>query len=754
MFFVWDQLVTWLMSSITGVFQIVHIEFFKFFNMNLNTFFTFIPISVLFRVFQGVGLGIAVILAMTTIMSNLMVVVTDSHEDSLKVLGRVGLATIAVLFASQIFNIVHGIFKLPFTWVNEKMSQTSSYYWATKSGQEGWNADSANNIEWNKLAENITGTDNSIAMKIVCLIIFFVLFKDFFKLLLSAAERYVVICLGSICSPLAFSTLSTKRTSSIAVSFIKLIVCQYILMMFNIMFIKGATLSFYIYTKALYKANDISYYYQNPGDAITPFVFILLVCAFLKVGQKMDQYLRTLGLDVHTMGPALGNELLSTGLGAMFMVGSVARGVAHGGLRRFGKGGASAMATGGGGNPKGKGPTGAIDELFGNAPSRTMSNLFNKGATAKGAADSFAKLKPGITQGTLQSYAGNVLANAGNQKLAALGEQLRNGDAIARMGKNGVVSVTDANGKMMTLLPNNISPEDIKKYGAQPFFDASGENKMGYVAHADTGFGMPTLEKGQSMALKDFASQDVAASIANTLGCDADDVNVIGAGGDRFALEDTASNYLGSLEMDNYDTDVVPAEFSGTATDEIGNKFMIDTAVNQDALDTLRWAGEDEDQNGLIRYGNEFYRAGDVADYINDTYGAGNDTISDESVVTGYICKDDGLDAMMDNGQLFHISNSDMEKVPVSVYTEDSTMFNGAGTQIFDSSNELNNFIEDTGVVPTTVVGGDDGTMNIRGFDRATGGERTLYYQDVSITGNKEGVINTRYGRVSPGLKG
>lgn len=743
MFFIWDQLVTWVLLMLTSTFKIVSVKFFEFFNMNLSTFETFIPIKTLFNVFQGIGISIAAILAMTTIAANLFVIVTDSHEDSLKVLGRSIIACTAIVFATEIFNWIHWIFSQPFNIVSGEFNKMSNNL------SEAYAKDT---IDWEKLANRITGDDNSIAMKIVCIVLFIILAKNFFKLLISAAERYVVICVGSVTSPLAYSTLATKRTSSIALSFIKLLVCQYILMMFNVLFVRGSIYALSLYTLALYKNPGIT----TGGDEITPMVFLILIVAFLSMGQKMDQYLRTLGLDVHTMGPALGNELLSTGLGAMFAVGSVARGIARGGTRRFaGKGGGSSkgssgfgeMVTGGAIKPKpggGGGIAAALDKLTNGKFSQSLANRhFKDGKYAPThAADVFSSLAGNLNaqEGYVRGAAGAVLKSSANPMLNNVGQALQDGNASLMRGKNGAFTIQDNAGRLATMLPANFNPQEARALGASPIMSDDGKI-LGYVGNADIGFGTPELKAGESTSIGNIMSQDDIASLGLS---GSETATFDGENGYSIASND---NYLGHLQYGNDESGFNAQDYSLATENELGS-IGFDKAVDQDTLGEFKLAASDI-EDGFVQFDGKYY---DTAELANALAHDNNTNFGEGDIIADFVDNGDGSYTYTNEAGI----SGTQDQLNIAAYglngydslPDNAQTYSGMCGSLFESDTSSKEFVDATGLYPTTATGYDNGVLRVEGVDINTGRNRSVEISDVSVSGNKDHVFETRFGRM------
>lgn len=740
--FIWDNLVNWVLSAMTSAFTYATKGFFSFFNMDLNNFFSFIPIKDLFGIFQGVGLGIAFILAMLTIFGNLFVIITDSHEDSLKVVGRTILAVIAIIFSNEIFNFIHMIFSYPYN--------LTAFLW--NPGTD------TNEAPWKDMIERMTQGDNSIAIKIVVIALFIILFKDFFKLLLEAAERYVVICVGAICMPLGMATISTKRTSGVAIAYVKMMINEYILMLFNLVFVKGAIIAMDTYVKAGREAISSE---QNITD-VNEFAFILLLCAFLTAGAKMDQYMRSLGLDIAQTGSALGNELLATGMGVLAMAKTVTRGVRKG----FGKAGSATRgvnrdagaALGAQGNPirpNGGGDRGgvfsAIGEKMGfnNSLSNSMANNQNKRiSNPQNIANNFKKAANNVTHaGAAASHINSVLNASGNQQLASVGNYINGtkGAMGAVQAVEGGFRITDANGKQATIFASDTAP-DVRG-NARALYADDGNTLLGYMGNADTGFGIASGAKGDKVALigdgqtMGIMSEDVAHSLGFS---DARGLQAEVLGNNQFDVFDADNNRLGRVDVGNIDS----ANYGATAINEFGNAIGVETAVDQGMLSDYKFSSADDVSGQLLNHQGNMYDVGTIEDTLRSQY----ETVGAEDHLSSFISNEDGSAiATMTNGMQLEMNKGDFWELEVSKDLS-ANEFRGMDSQLFTTPDSQKEFIEATHVVPTSVTGGKngDGMLYVNGVDMISGQERKVELQDASYLSNSEkgsGIIEMQLGR-------
>lgn len=167
---------------------------------------------------------------------------------------------------------------------------------------------------------------------ILVLILLIALGWNYFKLLLEAVERYIVVGVLCYTSPLAFCMGGSKATNQVFKSWCRMVGSQLLLLVMNVWFIRGF--------------NSSAGQYIGNGGALSTgqgSIFLWLFCAlaFLKTAQKFDSYMAAMGLNVAQTGSSMGMELL--------MAARVISGVGHSAKSAgsvFGRGGSTATGTG------------------------------------------------------------------------------------------------------------------------------------------------------------------------------------------------------------------------------------------------------------------------------------------------------------------------------------------------------------------------------------------------------------------------
>ena len=132
---------------------------------------------------------------------------------------------------------------------------------------------------------------------ILVLILLIALGWNYFKLLLEAVERYIVVGVLCYTSPLAFCMGGSKATNQVIKSWCRMVGSQLLLLVMNVWFIRGFN-------------SSVGQYIGNGGALSTGqgSIFLWLFCAlaFLKTAQKFDSYMAAMGLNVAQTGSSMG----------------------------------------------------------------------------------------------------------------------------------------------------------------------------------------------------------------------------------------------------------------------------------------------------------------------------------------------------------------------------------------------------------------------------------------------------------------
>ena len=120
------------------------------------------------------------------------------------------------------------------------------------------------------------------------------------KLMLEVVERYVLLAALTYTAPLAFATGATETTSGVLKAWVRMYGSEILVIVLNIWFLR----IFQMGTGYLYGIYNSNLALVDGSGETIPFILIIFVLvAWLKLAQRLDSYLSTLGLNAaHTGG--------------------------------------------------------------------------------------------------------------------------------------------------------------------------------------------------------------------------------------------------------------------------------------------------------------------------------------------------------------------------------------------------------------------------------------------------------------------
>ena len=143
----------------------------------------------------------------------------------------------------------------------------------------------------------------------IIIVAFSVLMQEFFKLMCEAVERYVILGILSMFAPVCISTAVSKSTQRICFSWVNMMISQTILMSMNVIFLKGFCAGVSRMFKLLLGIADSAETGIDISILGAPLAWLMVV-AWLKVGQRMDEYMNMLGMTAAISGGGFGAGIL------------------------------------------------------------------------------------------------------------------------------------------------------------------------------------------------------------------------------------------------------------------------------------------------------------------------------------------------------------------------------------------------------------------------------------------------------------
>ncbi len=285
---IFEGIVTWVGSIVAQMMDAVSGMFLDALGADMATLEEYFPfVTKAFTVMQYTAWAVLFLVTVWQLFRAFGGPVTEA-ENPWTLLARGGLFALLIAYAKPVFLTTLDIARVPYTAMME-ISMTA----------EDFSFAGVEQTLSNGLATVISVA--SVVGLLLLIILEVALGWNYFKLLLEAVERYVVVGVLCYTSPLAFSMGASQATAPVFKSWCRMVGSQLLLMVMNVWFLRGFH-------------SSVGQYIGNGGALSSGhgsiFLWFFCALAFLKVAQKFDGYLSSLGMSVAQTGSNMGLELL------------------------------------------------------------------------------------------------------------------------------------------------------------------------------------------------------------------------------------------------------------------------------------------------------------------------------------------------------------------------------------------------------------------------------------------------------------
>lgn len=535
MIWVYEEALGLILELIGTIFTSVSNSVLSAFSLDTTMFYAYIPyFKDAEELIMHFGKALCTIIALVVLVKNQLVVIFDEYEEILPLGLKYIFALILCTFSKKLieveFTFFSGFYK---SLINLDSVQDATLTFVNAFGAE----DGISTLIGGALIATGAGTHLAMAGVLLAVIMISMITVSFFKILLETSERYIVINLGMVFSPLCACCIVSKNTMKIFWAYLKTVFSQLLLMCMNIIFIRGALQCLQTAAQPQFEISPG----HKAGGIIVWFIFTM---GFMRAGLAMDSWMRSLGLDVVQTGGSLFDSITGAAQ-SMFYMGRTIGGV---------KGGISALGGGMGKTISNMGARMNNDAIqnFGNrmqeasATRNGITSAYVKAAEknlAKGADNSNLYDGKKIAGGIANGLSAPLNANAIKGTFGELSNipNLDNGKFMAQDGK---LTGDLGDGRAFEL---SKEPTD----GAVSITDAAG-NEWWMQSTGDLPLSCDIGDVGDSQSLSDMCGID-ASTVAGEIGdgtMSPDDIMATNQGNGFVTLADASGNNLGSLNPD------------------------------------------------------------------------------------------------------------------------------------------------------------------------------------------------------------
>ena len=318
-----DGIVEWIAEQVMAGLDLVTTSVLGALGCDMAVFLRYFPAAeTMYSVFVALAIGIILLNWVWQLFKNFGLGAGVEAEDPVKLSIRSVIFILLTLFSDEIVNIVLTIGGTPYHWIMESDLPALSF------------------ADFNSVMLVIIGVCANGAVALITLILVLILAWNYLKLLFEAAERYVLLGVLVYTAPVAFSMGASQTTANIWKSCAcsqawwgpslrtrfryKEVLSLKKLKKFLFAAFTVAILSCLLCQPAFaaISESDVQAQVDTLGkEAVSGNVFIWFLCAigFLKVGQKIDSFLSSLGVNVgHTGGSMLAEAMIAArGIGGI-----------------------------------------------------------------------------------------------------------------------------------------------------------------------------------------------------------------------------------------------------------------------------------------------------------------------------------------------------------------------------------------------------------------------------------------------------
>ena len=211
-----DGVVEWIAEQVMNLLDLITTSVLRALGCDMDTFLRYFPAAEsMYRVFVALAIGLVLLNWVWQIFKNFGLIAGLEAEDPIKLSIRSVLFIGLIFFSDQITDLVLSIGGTPYSWILDS------------------NLPALNFADFNSVLLTILGVCANGSVALIALILVLILAWNYVKLLLEAAERYILLGVIVYTAPVAFSTGASQSTSNIFRAWCRMFAGQIFLLIMN-----------------------------------------------------------------------------------------------------------------------------------------------------------------------------------------------------------------------------------------------------------------------------------------------------------------------------------------------------------------------------------------------------------------------------------------------------------------------------------------------------------------------------------------
>ena len=272
-----DGIVEWIAEQVMNILDMINTSVLGALGCDMETFLRyFLAAKTFYSIIVALAVGLLLLNLIFQLFRNFGIMQSGEAESPVRLTARTMLFLFLALFAKDILDIILQIGGTPFGWLMTEELPPINF------------------ADFNSVLLTILGVSLNGSIALILLVM---LAWNYLKLLFEAAERYVLLGVLVYTAPMAFSMGGSMNTINIFRSWCRMLGGQIFMILMNVWCLRIFTSMF---------ANFIA----NPLQLENGNFLIWFLCAvgFLKISQKIDNFMQMLGINVGRTGSAMLGE--------------------------------------------------------------------------------------------------------------------------------------------------------------------------------------------------------------------------------------------------------------------------------------------------------------------------------------------------------------------------------------------------------------------------------------------------------------
>ena len=211
-----DGIVEWIMEQVMYGLDLINTSVLGSLGCDMSVFLRYFPAAAtMYDVFVALAVGLILLIWIWNLFKNFGVGMGTEAEDPIKLTVRAVLFIFLAVYAQQITDTVLRIGGTPYSWIMTSALPSLDF------------------ASFASVMLVIIGTCINGAVTLIVLILLLVLAWNYLKLLLEAAERYVLLGVLIYTAPVAFAMGVSQSTSNVFKSWCRMLGSQVFMLMMN-----------------------------------------------------------------------------------------------------------------------------------------------------------------------------------------------------------------------------------------------------------------------------------------------------------------------------------------------------------------------------------------------------------------------------------------------------------------------------------------------------------------------------------------